>query len=145
MAQRFELARAYLELKAHYYEVDSQLPPDYRNPNFRPCSDPSDPCEYDKWRRIRTYWYHAFDEWFVTKHLNPDLFGELWDNYYAAVIDRSLEVQSLRDVFCELCKEGFSKDPGLLFVKDVENSYKERHPGERLCDREYKSGPGTDG
>ena len=125
--KRMTAATTYLDLRHRFYDIRSQLPSDYRDPNYRPKYNSED------WNKIKYYWYKSFDEWFIAQKLNPDAFGELWTGYYLDAIYSALQKTALRTVFCDMRKDEFSQGTRHEFGNAVEKLYAMRHPNEVLC------------
>ena len=79
----------FLQLRSRFLDVLHNLPPGYRDPNWIPTS------EADKAASAR-YWHHAYDEWYVSRHLNPRLMGKLWDDFYLPSIRSGLKHRALQ-------------------------------------------------
>lgn len=64
-ARKTGQTQLYLDLKRRFMEVQGALPPRYPDPQWEATSE-------DEREAIRWYWYHCFDEWYVTNRLNKD-------------------------------------------------------------------------
>ena len=83
----------FAQFQQQYLAVSGQFPPQLTDPNFRPTRDSGD---YD---RLEAYWLFCYSEWYATHRVNPDLFGDLWHDYYAPLAGDGLDIASLRYVF----------------------------------------------
>jgi hypothetical protein len=83
----------FAQFQQQYLAVSGQFPPQLTDPNFRPVRDSGD---YD---RLEAYWLFCYSEWYATHRVNPDLFGDLWQDYYAPLVGDGLDIPSLRYVF----------------------------------------------
>ena len=83
----------FAQFQQQYLAVSAQFPAQLTDPNFRPARDSSD---YD---RLEAYWLFCYSEWYATRRVNPDLFGDLWHDYYAPLVADGLDIASLRYVF----------------------------------------------
>src|SRR5258708_29153601 len=75
----FARAQLYLELRKRFSEVNKDLPrhrPDYHDETWTPIPEPDDKAKKD-FKSLEAYWYHTFDEWYVTRKLLPSRFGLL--------------------------------------------------------------------
>jgi hypothetical protein len=86
----------FAQFQQQYLTINSQFPPQLTDPAFRPTRDSG---EYD---RLEAYWLFCFSEWYATKRVNPELFGDLWSDYYAPLIADGLDVPSLRYVLQDM-------------------------------------------
>ena len=68
-------AQVYFALRSRHWEISKSLPPGFRDVEGQPY-------DFDKQREqyglVVGYWYHAFDEWYMTRKLDQELLGELW-------------------------------------------------------------------
>ena len=120
---------AYSLLKNRYYVVDQNLPREDRDRNFRPKMSSRVDEEYQQWRAIRSYWYHCFDEWFLSKQLSPDLLGDLWESYYLPAHLSALDKRSLRGVFLDMSSDKdreFGKGIRKTYADELRAKYKEK-------------------
>lgn len=83
----------FAQFQQQYLSINSQFPAQLANPDFRPVRDSGD---YD---RLEAYWLFCYSEWYATHRVNPDLFGDLWSDYYAPLVGDALDIESLRYVF----------------------------------------------
>jgi hypothetical protein len=85
-------SQIFAQFQQQYLAVSSQFPPQLNDPNFRPARDSGD---YD---RLEAYWIFCFSEWYATQRINPDVFGDLWTEYYAPLIADGIDIPSLHYV-----------------------------------------------
>lgn len=85
-------ASLFTQFQLQYLTVASQFPAQVNDPNFRP------PRGSDAYARLEAYWLFCFSEWYATRRVNPDAFGNLWTDYYAPLVADGLEIGSLRYV-----------------------------------------------
>lgn len=116
-------SRLFLDLRAQLVQVHEGLPSTYRDPTWTPT-------EIDEKHAVRRYWYHAFNEWFITNRLNRRHMKELWDQYYADAVLAGLEHRGLREFFKEMT-EPEAERPGQYwrdFREELERLWRQRHP-----------------
>ena len=82
----------FAQFQQQYQGVSNQFPAQLHDPAFRPARDSGD---YD---RLEAYWIFCFSEWYATQRVNPEVFGDLWTEYYAPLIADGLEIPSLHYV-----------------------------------------------
>ena len=82
----------FAQFQQQYLAVSGQFPAQVTDPSFRPVRGSAD---YD---RLEAYWFFCFSEWYATHRVNPEQFGDLWDDYYAPLVADGLEIPSLRYV-----------------------------------------------
>jgi hypothetical protein len=82
----------FAQFQQQYQAVSNQFPAQLHDPAFRPARDSGD---YD---RLEAYWIFCFSEWYATQRVNPEVFGDLWPEYYAPLIADGLEIPSLHYV-----------------------------------------------
>lgn len=82
----------FLALRTRFLDLLHDLPPEYADEEW----DASLPAH--RAAAIR-YWHHAFDEWYIAKHLNLKLMGQLWDEYYRSALLGGLRHYGLRRTF----------------------------------------------
>jgi hypothetical protein len=82
----------FVQFQQQYLAVSSQFPAQLNDPTFRPARDSGD---YD---RLEAYWIFCFSEWYATQRVNPDVFGDLWMQYYAPLIADGIDIPSLHYV-----------------------------------------------
>lgn len=80
----------FAQFQQQYLVINSNFPPQLTQADFRP---PRDSGEYD---RLEAYWLFCFSEWYATQRVNRELFGDLWEDYYAPLIADGLDIPSLR-------------------------------------------------
>lgn len=86
----------FTQFQQQYLAVSAQFPPQLTDANFRPIRDSGD---YD---RLESYWLFCYSEWYATHRVNPDLFGDLWGDYYAPLVADALDIHSLRYVLDDM-------------------------------------------
>jgi hypothetical protein len=102
--ERIVRVNTYMVLRQDFKEVISDIPGDFMD------EDSSAPPQDSKdWKRIQDYWYHAFDEWYITTQLDPTL-QALWDTRYKDIITSMLEKNAFRKVLCYLIKKKFPEN-----------------------------------
>lgn len=87
--------KIYLTLRSRFIELHQQLPPAYPDPEWRPESDADRAA-------VARYWHHAFDEWYVTKHLDRELLDSLWNEFFLGAALSGLRHNGLRFHFATL-------------------------------------------
>jgi hypothetical protein len=88
----------FIQLRSSFRDVLLSLPPEYRDPNWRPST------ALEHAAAVR-YWHHAYDEWYVSCRLNAALMGRLWDGFYRPAILSGLEHPGLRHAFRRMLEE----------------------------------------
>jgi hypothetical protein len=89
-------AQLYLELRKRFAEINAQLPRGsengkrYWDKGWLPDPESKDFAIFER------YWYHAFDEWFVTNVLHPFRFGKLWRKFYRRAIFQGARHDAIR-------------------------------------------------
>ena len=86
----------FAQSQQQYLTINTQFPAQLTDANFRP---PRSSGDYD---RLEAYWLFCFSEWYATQRVNPELFGDLWSDYYAPLIADALDVPSLRYVLQDM-------------------------------------------
>ena len=90
-AQRDNLKTSvFSQFQQQYSAVNSRFPSKLLDPQFRPERGSDD------YYRLEAYWIFCFSEWYATQRINPVAFGDLWDSYYAPLIQNALDIPSLR-------------------------------------------------
>ena len=72
-------AETFRNLRVGFNTLRASLPARFWTLHEMPSND-------DEFRGLVKYWQYAFDEWFITRKLNPLVFGRLWRVYYRDVI-----------------------------------------------------------
>jgi hypothetical protein len=85
-------AQIYIELRYRFIEIYDNLPAEYNSETWLP------DIGTDEWKRIQQYWYHAFNEWFITNKLDKWQLNSLWRKYYKGAILSGLRNRPLRYV-----------------------------------------------
>jgi len=88
----------FIQLRSSFLDVLQSLPPEYRDPNWRPAT------ALEQAAAVR-YWHHAYDEWYVSRRLNAALMGPLWDGFYRPAIQSGLAHPGLRHAFGRMLEE----------------------------------------
>lgn len=111
----------YLTLRSRFLEIYERLPPSYQDPSWRPTS------QAEKAAANR-YWQHAFDEWYITKHLDPALLGSLWNDFFAGALRSGLRRDGLRFYFSEIRHSRAQNDSNWgKFAAEVEQAWLSTH------------------
>lgn len=71
-------AETFRNLRVGFNTLRSTLPPRFWTLHQMP--------DDESFRGLVKYWQYAFDEWFITRKLNPLVFGRLWRVYYRDVL-----------------------------------------------------------
>jgi hypothetical protein len=87
--------QVYLSLRSRFIEVHQQLPPSYADNTWRPTT------EAEK-GAVARYWHHAFDEWYVTTHLDHELLSSLWQDFFSGAVLSGMRHSGLRLHFATL-------------------------------------------
>lgn len=94
--QRTQQVSLFAQFESEYTAIPSKFPPQMFDRDFRP---PRDSVAY---KSLEDYWIFAYAEWFATNKFKSDSYKELWDGYYADLIQNALEVPSLRCVLIDM-------------------------------------------
>ncbi|MBP1642860.1 MAG: hypothetical protein H6Q03_1529 [Acidobacteria bacterium] len=136
--------QVYLTLRTRFFEVHSQLPPSYADPAWRPGSE-------DEKAAATRYWHHAFDEWYITTQLDPDLLRDLWRKYYSGALSNGLRHNGLRAQFLEMSfHRGEHDELWVDYAREVARVWAESHPRGTgacpglACDHWQTPGPSPD-
>jgi hypothetical protein len=92
-AQLLARTQMFLELRTTFLDVYQRLP------SFdKPASDYTS----EEKAAVLAYWHHAFDEWYVTNHLDPKHMKDLWNEFYAPAILAGMRHEGLREVLFDM-------------------------------------------
>ncbi|MEO8346434.1 MAG: hypothetical protein ABI607_12140 [Betaproteobacteria bacterium] len=116
--------QVYLALRTRFFEVHSQLPPEYANTDWTPILDGE--------RAAATrYWHHAFDEWYITTQLDPELLRDLWVNYFSGALSSGLHHRGLRAHLSDLnVRRGEHDTLWANFAIEVDHVWATSHPND---------------
>lgn len=114
----------YLELKTRFLEVFGNLPPKFSDANWKPANKNDE-------IKVKKYWHHSFDEWYITNKLNKRYMKGLWEKYYSSAILAGLKHNGLRKVCVTMLNEK-EKEFG-HYTREFENEltmmWKKTHRG----------------
>jgi hypothetical protein len=94
--QETQQAAIFSQFQQQYNSIAARFPDHLLDPHFRPARGTDD------YRRIEDYWIFCYAEWYETQKGQPDLYRELWTNYYSGLIQNALETPSLRYVLISM-------------------------------------------
>ena len=104
----------FMQLRTSFIDVLQALPPQYRDPDWRPTT-PADIAAAAR------YWHHAYDEWYVSRRLNPALMGELWLTFYRPAIVSGLAHAGLRHALLHMLEtQPELADLWVDFTRDID-------------------------
>ena len=112
----------YLELKTRFLEVFRGLPAQYADSNWEPADENEE-------LAVKQYWYHAFDEWYITTKLNEKYMKGLWNEYYSSAILGGLKHNGLRKVCGTMFREDEFGIYSSEFLNELTKMWKKTHPG----------------
>ena len=123
-------ADVFLMLHKRYQEIVSTSP-------RRLTAEKLTPNEKE-WNYYRTYWYHSFSEWYVTKKLNPAGSDELWDLYFSDAQRSALAIPAYKKVACALMEDDFTIMESRKEYSQVLREMMNRNRDDKGC-QEFKS------
>ena len=84
------VTETYLKLRDRFLTIYKNLPEKFQHKDYTPKEDS------EEWQSIETYWYHVFDEWYLTLKMGNKNLKQLWDSLYKNSIRSSMNKASLR-------------------------------------------------
>ncbi len=114
-------AQTFLALRSRFIEVHQQLPAHFLDPAWSPGND-------DEKAAISRYWHHAFDEWYITTHLDRRLLGSLWADFFLGATLAALRHHALRRFFADMNRSRNEHDTHWRnYAKAIEQAWRSTH------------------
>ena len=117
-------AQVFIELRYRFIEIYDKLPENYKSETWLPKKDTKE------WSIIQEYWYHVFNEWFITNKVDRWQLHSLWRKYYKNAIYSGLRNRPLRYVLNQMIADE-SSFAGYCtkFEKVLEKIWTNSNPG----------------
>lgn len=121
-AQTAARTEVYLSLRTRFMSLHAALPHDYGDPGW----EPRDKAEREAATR---YWYHAFDEWYVTTQIDRPVLGSLWTGFFEDAVLSGVRRRGLRLQLVELMTRRADYDAlWNTFAREVAAGWARTHP-----------------
>ena len=118
--------QVHLELRKRFAEINNQIPrgeKDYHDDKWWPNAK-DDPKNFEL---IEKYWFHTFDEWFITTKLDHWRFNRLWKVFHKRAVYEGLKNVPIRYVLFYITNIKRTSFSGLgeEFLSDMSELYRE--------------------